>query len=310
MTLSTRQSELTQLLRLKAMRQLYARAAAFSAGTALIALVLALLGPVGEYYFDSGKPWVALIGICFAAFAILFLKQRENAFRQRAAAIQEQFDCDVLELPWNAIAVEAPPAPKPVAGALEPSTIEPDSQPNQQNPYSAEMDAVSLVAGRLICQRANLYSDSELRRPYAVMLSMVALAVPVVLIVWALASGRDVAALLIVFAAGLPFVLWAGQEARSQNDAADRVQRLRKSADDIWKTLIGEVLRQPTWERIDEDRYLDASRTLQDQIYLHRVESPKVPDWFYKQSRARTERQTSGLVRELVEEFQRAKPGR
>lgn len=310
MTLSTGQNEPTQSLRLSAMRQLYTRAAALSAGTALIALVIALLGPVAEYYFDSGKPWVALIGICFAAFAILFLKQRENAFRQRAAAIHEQFDCDVLQLPPNPIAVEAPPAPEPVGGVPDGSTIEPESPRNQQNPYSTEVDAVSPVAGRLICQRANLYSDSELRRPYAVMLWMVALAVPVVLIVWALASGRDVGALLIVFAAALPLVLWAGQEARRQNDAADRVQRLRKSADDIWKTLVAEVLRQPTWERLDEDRYLDASRTLQDQIYLHRAGSPKVPNWFYKQSRERSERQTSGLVRELVEEFQRAKPAR
>jgi hypothetical protein len=291
------------------MRQFYANAAGLSAGTALVALVIALSGPIAEHYFYSARPWLALIGICFTAFAILFLEQREDAFRRRAAAVQEQFDCDVLELPWNPIAVEGPPALEPVAGAVDNTTT--DSEPRYgQNPYSAEVDAVPLVAGRLICQRANLYADSELRRPYAVLLWMVALAVPVVLIVWALASGRDVAALLIVFAAGLPLVVWAGQEARSQNDAADRVQRLRKSADDIWKTLIGEVLRQPTWERIDEDRYLDASRTLQDQIYLHRVESPKVPDWFYKHSRERSERQASGLVRELVEEFQRAKPGR
>jgi hypothetical protein len=197
-----------------------------------------------------------------------------------------------------------------VAGAAEGTTSDSESQDSQQSGYSPEADAVPLVAARLIRQRANLYSDSELRRPYAVLLWMAALAVPVVLIVWTLASGRDLAALLIVFAAGLPFVLWTGQEARSQNDAADRVQRLRKCADDIWKTLIAEVLRQPAWERIDEHRYLDASRTLQDQIYLHRVESSKVPDWFYKQSRERSERQTSGLVRELVEEFQRAKHGR
>lgn len=308
MTVSTRQNESTQLLRLKALRQSYAKAAALSAGTALVALAIALSGPVAEYYFDSGKLSVALIGICFAAFEILFLKQRERAFRQRAAAIQEQFDCDVLELPWNAIAVEAPS--EPVAAAPEGQSSEPESQRNPENAYSPEVDAVPPVAGRLICQRANLYSDSELRRPYAVLLWMTALAVPVVLIVWALASGRDLAALVIVFAAGLPLVLWAGEEARSQNDAADRVQRLRKSADDVWKTLMGEVLRQPTWERLDEDRYLDASRALQDQIYLHRVQSPKVPDWFYKQSRERSERQTGGLVRELVEEFQRAKPGR
>lgn len=275
-----------------------------------MALALALSGPVAEHYFDTAKPWLALTGICFAAFAILFLKHRENALRQRAAAIQELFDCDALELPWNSIAVDKPSADVPVARAPEDSPSDAEPQRNPQNPYSPELDAVPPVAGRLICQRANLYSDSELRRPYAVLLWMVALAVPIVLIVWALASGRDVSALLIVFAAGLPLVLWAGQEARNQNEAADRVQRLRKCADDIWKTLIAEVLRQPTWERINEDRYLDACRTLQDQIYLHRVESPKVPDWFYRQSRERSERHMSGLVRELVEEFQRAKPGR
>lgn len=310
MTVSTRQNEPTQLLRLQALRQSYAKAAALSAGTALAALAIALSGPVAEYYLESGKPWIALIGISFAAFGILFLKPREHAFRQRAAAIQEQFDCDVLQLPWNAIAVEAPPVQEPVGAAPEGSSTEPELQPSQENAYSPDVDAVPPVAGRLICQRANLYSDSELRRPYAVLLWMIALAVPVVLIVWALASGRDLAALVVVFAAGLPLVLWAGEEARSQNDAADRVQRLRKSADDVWKTLVAEVLRQPTWERLDEDRYLDASRALQDQIYLHRAQSPNVPDWFYKQSRERSERQTSGLVRELVEDFQRAKPGR
>jgi uncharacterized membrane protein len=306
---STRQNEPTQLLSRTAIRQ-SAKAAALSGATALVALAIALSGPIAEYYFESGKPWLALIGICFAVFAVLFLNQREHALRKRSATIQEQFDCDVLQLPWNPIAVEEPPAPEPVAGAPEGTTSDSESQDSQQSGYSPEADAVPLVAARLIRQRANLYSDSELRRPYAVLLWMAALAVPVVLIVWTLASGRDLAALLIVFAAGLPFVLWTGQEARSQNDAADRVQRLRKCADDIWKTLIAEVLRQPAWERIDEHRYLDASRTLQDQIYLHRVESSKVPDWFYKQSRERSERQTSGLVRELVEEFQRAKHGR
>ena len=310
MTVSTRQNEPTQSLRLNAMRRFYATAAALSAGTALAALAIALSGPIAEHYFESRRPWLALIGICFGAFEILFLKQRENALRQRAAAIQEQFDCDVLELPWNPIAVEKPPADEPVIGAVEGSNSDSEPPGNQQNFYSPEVDAVPPVAGRLIAQRANLYSDSELRRPYAVLLWMVALAVPAVLIVWTLASGRDVVALLIVFATALPLVLWAGQEAWSQNAAADRAQRLRKSADDIWKTLIAEVLRQPTWERIDEDRYLDVSRTLQDQLYLHRLESPKVPDWFYKQSRERTERQRSGLVRELAEEFQRAKPGR
>ena len=308
MTVTTHQNEPTQVLRLGAARRFQANATALSAGTALVALVFAFLGPVAEHYFESSRLWVALIGICFAVFAILFLTPRERALRQRAAAIQEQFDCEVLELPWNPIAVEAPPGREPVSPVPEDSTTGSESPRNEQKLYSPDVEAVPLVAGRLICQRANLYSDSELRRPYAVLLWMVALAVPVVLIVWALASGRDVAALLVVFPAGLPLVLWAGQEARSQNDAADRVQRLRKSADDIWKTLIAEVLRQPTWERIDEERYLDASRTLQDQIYLHRVESPKVPDWFYRQSRERSERQTSGLVRELVEEFQRAKP--
>jgi hypothetical protein len=310
MTLSARQNEQIQPLRLAAMRQLYARAGALSAGTALFALLLALSGPIAEHYFDTARPWLALTGICFAAFAILFLEHRENALRQRAAAIQEQFDCDVLELPWNSIAVEAQPSAERVAATTEDSTSPAELSPERTTPYPPEVDAVPIVAGRLICQRANLYSDSELRRPYAVLLWMVALAVPTVLVVWALASGRDVSALLIVFTAGLPLVLWTGQEARHQNDAAERAQRLRKSADDIWKTLIGEVLRQPTWERLDEDRYLVASRTLQDQIYLHRVESPSVPDWFYKQSRERSERHASGLVRELVEEFQRAKPGR
>lgn len=301
--ITAKQNESTQLLRLRAMRLRYRNAAFLAAGTALGAAALAVVGPILAVSSNWTAPWIGIVGICLAAVEILFLKQREVSLRQSAAAIQEQFDCDVLNLPWNPIALEESPAPE---GSAATTADISDSTDRLRDWYSSEVDAVPLSAGRLICQRANLYSDSDLRKPYAVFLTGVAVGVPLMLVIWALASGRDVATVLIVLAAALPLVVWAGQEARNHNEAADRAHRLRKSADDIWKNLIANILTQPTWERIDEGPYLDASRSLQDQLYIHRRESPKVPDWFYKRSREKGERQMVAAVRELVGEFQRA----
>ena len=284
------------------MRLRYRNAALLAAGTALGAAALAVVGPILAVS-SNWAPWIGIAALCFTAVEILFLQQREIGLRQSAAALQEQFDCDVLNLPWNSIAVDESPAAEGTAATTADIS---DSTDKLRDWYSSEVDAVPLSAGRLICQRANLYSDSDLRKPYAVFLAGVAVGVPLMLVIWALASGRDVTTVLIVLAAALPLVVWAGQEARNHNDAADRANRLRKSADDIWKNLIANILTQPTWERIDEGPYLEASRSLQDQIYIHRRESPKVPDWFYKRSREKGERQTGVAVRELVGEFQRA----
>ena len=300
---TAKQNDSTQLLRLRAMRVRYRNAALLAAGTSLSAAALAIVGPILTVNSSWTAPWIGLVGICLAALEILFLKPRELSLRQSAAAIQERFDCDVLDLPWNPIAVDESPAPEPVAATTGDDS---DSSDDLRNWYSSDVDALPLSAARLVCQRANLYSDSDLRKPYAVFLTGVAVGVPLMLVIWALASGRDVATVLVVLAAGLPLVLWAGQEASNHNEAADRVNRLRKCADDIWKNLIANLLTQPAWERIDEGQYVNASRSLQDQIYIHRRESPKVPDWFYKRSREKEERQMAAAVRELVGEFQRA----
>jgi hypothetical protein len=257
--------------------------------------------------YPAAGPWAGLVGLGYAAAAVLFLKGFETALRQRAAAIQEQFDCHVLELPWNGMAVEEPPAPETVAGAAGDTEKSSESLERLKDSYSVEVDAVPLSAARLICQRANLHRDSDLRKPYAVLLAALAIAAPMVLIIWSLASGQEVATLLVLLAAGLPLVMWAGQEARTHNEAADRAQRLRRRGDGIWRDLIAEVLRQPTWERIDEGRYLNASRSLQDQIYIHRCDSPTVPAWFYRRSRENQEREMNAAARELAAEFQRAR---
>jgi hypothetical protein len=47
--------------------------------------------------------WTALYGLVVAIIDFAVLEALKTGFKRRAAAIQEQFDCQVLRLPWSGL---------------------------------------------------------------------------------------------------------------------------------------------------------------------------------------------------------------
>ena len=95
------QNEERQLQRLAAQRQLYANVKTilgyqfvFSGPLTVLLMFLALCHPAIKMY-------VAWWGIMFWLSDILILSNCQKELKEKAATIQERFDCNVLSLPWN-----------------------------------------------------------------------------------------------------------------------------------------------------------------------------------------------------------------
>jgi hypothetical protein len=110
--ISKLQNEPRQLQRLAAQRQLY------STAKKIFGIQLLLGGPVAIGWSltvvatPEVRGFAAVWGALISFADLLWLTPWQKRLRERAARIQEAFDCDVLQLSWNDIKVGRSPDPE------------------------------------------------------------------------------------------------------------------------------------------------------------------------------------------------------
>jgi hypothetical protein len=138
-----------------------------------------------------------------------------------------------------------------------------------------------LHAGRIACQRSNLWFDLRLRGSY---ISLICWALGILVVgalsfaVW---QDRQFTSVILSGAVPLtPFVFWTLRERNRQSDAVALVERLKAQAEKLWDGMI---------DGASEETLAELSRELQDAIFSHRASSPLIFDWFYTVSRTKLE---------------------
>src|SRR5213079_2941142 len=98
-----------------------------------------------------------------AVLDVALLDRWKRSFQQRAAAIQELFDCRVLDLEWPTLKTPKPDAEdvKGLATGRDVSKL--------RGWYPASVAPLSMHAARVVCQRSNCRWDSKLRRYFRAM---------------------------------------------------------------------------------------------------------------------------------------------
>jgi hypothetical protein len=91
----------------------------------------------------------------------------QQRLKDLAARIQESFDCEVLDLPWQEIMVGQRPAGEAITewGSLKAG--ESYDAHKLKNWYPTEIVSRDVSYARAICQRTNCWWDARLRRRYA-----------------------------------------------------------------------------------------------------------------------------------------------
>jgi hypothetical protein len=100
-----RQNEEPQLKLLRARQQLYSHATTLLVVQLVLTLLVPLAGAILAAFRPDAKPYVAAAALTVLLLDILLLDRQQKTLLKRAAKIAEQFDCAVLELPWDEFTV-------------------------------------------------------------------------------------------------------------------------------------------------------------------------------------------------------------
>lgn len=295
--ITTEQNSERQLQRLGAQRQIYATAKTvfgwqvfFGGPVAVASAFLVLADP-------SLKGIVASWGILVILADIVWLTPWQKRLRDCAARIQEAFDCDVLDLPWNEVKAGKYPDPELIKEKSDKYNQWAWKMPPLINWYSPAVDDLPLHIGRIACQRSNCWWDSKQRRLYASCVIAAVILVFTMVIGLSIRAGFTIEDFVLKVAAPLaPALLIGIRQYSEQLEAATRLDRLKEHAERLWKDALSGKSKTEITTR---------ARNLQDEILENRRKSPLVFDGIFKLLRPNYEIQMNFGVSELVEEAKR-----
>ena len=215
---ATQDQEAQQRL-LWARRELYAKGKRILTGQLALTLLVPIIGSIAAIWFPAIKPTVALVSLIIAVLDPTVLDRWQKKIRKTAAQLQEQFDCAVLQMPWD----EFTAGPR-----VDHETIHEYStkfDPSNPDPkllkwYPAAVGQIPLYLGRIICQRTNLWYDGKLRRQWAGWALVLATVLSAVLLGIAMYTGLTVESFVVsVLAPASPIIIWCLREFYRQSDA-------------------------------------------------------------------------------------------
>jgi hypothetical protein len=230
----------------------------------------------------------------FPFLDVVVLDPWQERRREIAASIQEQFDCEVLDTPWNDALAGANPSVEDIHEAATAYVVDPRAP--LEDWYPVVVDALPLYQSRLICQRTNCWWDSKLRRRYSTVILGTLGAVSITVVALGLINGMTLEKLILAVIAPLsPAVQWGIREVYRQRDAAASLDRLKDHGRQLLDRLVAGTL--------TEGEASSLSRQLQDAILVRRRENPFVFDWIYRLLRKQYEEQMNVGAQAMVDEI-------
>jgi len=278
----TKQNSDDALWLMRARQRVYGIATFFQITQILAAVVAPTVLAVIGIMCPTARPYLAAASLALLLVDLFILDRAQQFFLRRAARIAEQFDCCVLELPWN----------KFIAGAkVDHGDIEAaaaafgDKAPDMEkirNWYPQEVGRAPLHIARVVCQFENARYDVKLRRRHAIAVAALpAIIVIATIVAWATLDLTFSDVVLTILTPAAPVAVWALREAFRHSDAALAQERIKEAVDGLWADI----------SKLKADALLLKAREFQDAIFLRRVSSPLVFPLVYHALRSKMESQ-------------------
>jgi MFS family permease len=254
-----------QLKLLRARQRTYAIATFIMMVQLGLILGVPVLGGILAAIWPALKAYAAAASLAVIVLDVLLLDRYHRMLMRRAAKIAEQFDCLVLELPWDQFTVGDKVEAEDIHAAARAFAARHDDS-NLTGWYPTAAGEVPLHLARIICQRTNLRYDSKLRRSYGAILKAAAILLIGMFVILGLVEDSSVTAWVLTMAPATPFLAWAAREYYRQSDTADQLETLMQEARKLWdRALAGSCGADDcrTW-----------SREFQNAIYHRRRHQP------------------------------------
>lgn len=288
------QNEPKQIQRLAAQRYLYSNAKRIFSVEVFLGAPIAIVWSVAAMSIPSVLGYAAFWGVLVSLSDVLWLNPWQKRLREKAAKIQETFDCDILQLPWNDIKVGKRPDPELIKEQADKFKKCTSRVSPLNNWYAPVVGELPMEVARIICQRSNCWWDSKQRRRYAVWVIAGVVFAVAAIFSFGLVGGLTLEKLLLsIIAPMAPAIILAIRQCTEQMEAATRLDKLKDHAEGLWSAAFDKTVDQ---------ELLPKSRALQDEIYENRKRSPLVFDWIFRWFRANYELQMNYGAREFAEE--------
>ena len=267
------QNQSLNLKRLVAQRHLYSRAKRYTNVQGAVVLIVPILAAIATAMCDELRPWGALACLITIPLEGFFLEWSRRRYCERAAAIQEDFDCSVLGLSWNEVLAGCRPTEEEIYAAY--SRAKPANKKHIKNWYPRVLDSLPLHQARIICQRSNCRWDAPLRdhcrTSIWILFTILCVFVVTIGIYFGLYTHTLVVYIIVPIA---PILIWTIREAKQQKAAADDSRSLQ--------CRLTELLEQTVNGDLDDSEAKIQSREIQNMIYLYRSAYPPVFELIYK----------------------------
>jgi hypothetical protein len=282
---------------LRARTLIYRRAKNYQAIGLVISLGVPLVGLGAAAQLPASTPFIAFLALTFSYLDVLFFDPWLRTQLSIAAKLQEDFDCAVLGMDWNAFLAGSRVDPEQVFEDAR-RTLSAKDEQRLLDWYPLPVITLPLHLARLICQRTNIWYDSTLRKRYRMILLLGAVTLTLFVVIGALWIDATMTSFVLSALVPMtPIMIWA---LRERNRHAATCELLDRLNEDVKKLL------EKSRAGATEQEISLRSRELQDAIYNHRVSSPLIFDWIYNRLRGRMEECMNASAQELVDQLRLA----
>ncbi|MBV1834472.1 S-4TM family putative pore-forming effector [Novacetimonas pomaceti] len=230
--------------------------------TVVVPVISAIIGLI----IPQTRPYVAMIAISITLIDIAVLDRVMKQRLKTAALICEEFDCQLLDIPWNRFTVGKHPEPETITAA---DRNWPKGDSKLMNWYPPAVGLAPMHLARIICQRTNLWYDATLRERYGSLLLFAALAIAILLFAVGLVTNLSIDDFVVtIFVPCAPILSWALRDSFKQRDAADAQKMARSEAETLWGLAIS--------GGCSDDECARRSREFQNTIFQRRVANPLI----------------------------------
>lgn len=285
-----RQNQESFLRLLRARSQTYDEATRLQVVQVLLAVLLPVAGSVVGLIWTDLRPYVASIALVIAVLDTAWLDRWQRGKIKTVAKICEQFNCELLDIPWNKLAA---------GRRLDPEQVEAAAQAWRRGDaklrdwYPSEIRDASLPLARVMCQRTNSWYDRRLRQRYGAWLLAIVCGAFIICLLIGLTlklSLLDLTATVLTPAA--PALIWCLREHFRQRDVVEVSETTKAEAEALCERVAAGTC--------GDDECKASARELQNAIYARRAASPLMLPYVYSLARRRMEMQMKVGAAELL----------
>ncbi len=233
------------------------------------------------------------ISLLFGWIDVLCLDRIQTSRKKTAAKMQEEFDCELFGLPWNAIRCSTTPETEVLNEAAD-KFARKAKKANHRDWYPKEVGCLPLPLARLICQRAAVWWDMSQRRKYAGWLVAIVSVLVVGVVALSFTADQRVRDMVLsVYLPIAPAVVWAVRECIRQRDAVSALEKLKGQIESIFSDAISG---KQSFAELDQ-----LSRNIQDMAFDGRARNPLFFDFIYNHLRPDQELRMNEKAKEMVD---------